>query len=458
MLLPMSPTDSLFLTNENRERPMHVAGLQLFRPPDGADAAEVRRIFEAAVRSADVSPLFRRRPRRSLTTLGQWGWEIDADFDIDHHVRISALPQPGRVLELLALCSRLHSTLLDRHRPLWEAHLIEGLADGRFALYFKVHHALVDGMSAMKLLVRSLSEDADEREMDVPWATHSHPSRVGRGAAATALATFQATAGGVADAAGLVPALAKTVNRALKAEAASMSFSAPRSMLNVPITGSRRFAAQSWPLSRIRQVGKTCGMTVNDVVLGMCAGALRAYLLELGELPDSPLIAAVPVSLRSPSSTDTGNAVGMVMVSLGTDLADPAERLKAIQDSMTKGKESMQGLSQLQILALSGLGISPLAVLPMLGLNGKVRPPFNLIISNVPGPRRQLYWNGAALDGLYPLSIPFDGQALNITVTSYSDNVAFGLTGCRRSVPHMQRLLIHLDAELSALEVATAVA
>ena len=371
MLLPMSPTDSLFLANENRERPMHVAGLQLFRPPDGADAADVRRIFEAAVRNADVAPLFRRRPRRSLTSLGQWGWETDEDFDIDHHVRISALPQPGRVLELLALCSRLHSTLLDRHRPLWEAHLIEGLADGRFALYFKVHHSLVDGMSAMKLLVRSLSEDGDEREMDVPWATRSHPSRLGRGAAANALSAFQsasgAVAGGVADAAGLVPALAKTVNRALKAEAASMSFSAPRSMLNVPITGSRRFAAQSWPLGRIRRIGKTCGMTVNDVVLALCSGALRAYLLELDALPDAPLVAAVPVSLRAPSSTNGGNSVGMVMVSLGTHLSDPAERMKTIQDSMIQGKESLQGLSHLQILALSGLGHQPAGRAPRSG-------------------------------------------------------------------------------------------
>ena len=165
MLVPMPPTDSLFLLVESREHPMHVGSLQLFVPPDGADALDVRRMFEAEVEKDEVAPLFQKRPRRTVTTLGQWAWDQDRMFDLEHHVRRSALPQPGRVLELLQLCSRLHSSLLDRHRPLWEMHLIEGLADGRYGVYFKVHHSLVDGVSALRLLAKVMSTDPDRRDM-----------------------------------------------------------------------------------------------------------------------------------------------------------------------------------------------------------------------------------------------------------------------------------------------------
>src|ERR1700712_3721270 len=156
MLLPMSPTSSLFLLAETREHPMHVGSLQLFQPPDGANHEDITAMFDKALTNSEVAPLFQKRARRSLTTLGQWGWETDRQFDIEHHVRKNPLPQPARVRELLTLCSRLHSSLLDRHRPLWEMHLIEGLSDGRYALYFKVHHSLVDGVSALRMLSRML--------------------------------------------------------------------------------------------------------------------------------------------------------------------------------------------------------------------------------------------------------------------------------------------------------------
>jgi diacylglycerol O-acyltransferase / wax synthase len=463
MPLPMSPTDSMFLLVESRERPMHVGSLQLFVPPDGADALDVRRMYEDAMIDGEVAPLFRKRARRSLSSLGQWSWEIDRAFDLEHHVRRSALPQPGRVLELLALCSRLHSSLLDRHRPLWEMHLVEGLADGRFAIYTKTHHALVDGVSGLRLLARSLSADSAEMDMPPLWA----PPRVSarkRGrrphaGARSPSAAAQEVLSAVGNAAGLVPALARTVNAAFSEHGSSVSVSAPKSMLNVDITGARRFAAQSWPIERIRAIGKASETTLNDVVLGMCAGALRRYLLDLDALPDAPLVAMVPVSLHEaegarPSTDGGGNAVGAVMCNLGTHLADPGERLATVHRSMTEGKELLRTMTPLQILAMSAIGVSPLALWPLLRLTGTVRPPFNLVISNVPGPPEPMYWNGACLDGLYPLSIPFDGQALNITCTTYSDAISFGLTGCRSTLPHLQRLLTHLDTALDALEVA----
>lgn len=456
MLLPMSPTSSMFLLAESREQPMHVGSLQLFRPPEGADAFDLRAMFDAAIAENEVSPLFSKRARRSVSSLGQWGWETDKDFDIEHHVRLSALPQPGRVLELLALCSRLHSTLLDRKRPLWEMHLIEGLEDGRYAVYTKAHHALVDGVAALRLLSRMLSPDPDERNMPGPWAPRqrSGSGRNRGGSSGKQALSF------VGDAIGLGPALARTVQRAVREQTGSMSFSAPKSMFNVPITGSRRFAAQSWAIDRIRAVAKAADVTVNDVVLAMCSGALRHYMLGLSALPDSSLIAMVPVSLHGKDSGGSadggGNAVGAVMCNLGTDLLDAGERLQTVHRSMLEGKQALSTMTPLQIMAMSGLGIAPLALWPAFGLTGTARPPFNLTISNVPGPRSPLYWNGARLDGLYPLSIPLDGQALNITCTSYDTEIAFGLTGCRRTVPHLQRLLGYLDDELEALEKAVA--
>jgi diacylglycerol O-acyltransferase len=257
------------------------------------------------------------------------------------------------------------------------------------------------------------------------------------------------------DAAGIVPALGRTVSRAMNEQSAALSFSAPRTIFNQPITGSRRFAAQSWPMDRMRRVARAAGCTLNDVVLALCSGALRAYLRGQEALPDPPLVAMVPVSLHGREvRADGGNAVGLVLCNLGTDLADPAARLQMVRQSMTDGKAALATMTPLQILAMSAIGISPLGLYPLLGLNGRVRPPFNLIISNVPGPRKSLYWNGARLDGLYPASVVLHGQALNITVTSYSTHIAYGLTSCRRTVPHMQRLLGYLDRELAALEQA----
>jgi diacylglycerol O-acyltransferase / wax synthase len=458
MLLPMSPADAVFLIAESREHPMHVGSLLLLQPPRGADAADVVTLLEKAMTEQEPARMFHRRARRSLTTLGQWTWEEDTQFDIGHHVSRHSLPRPGRVLELLALCSRLHSTLLDRHRPLWELHLIEGLDDGRLAMYFKVHHAVLDGVAASRLLRRAMSEDRDARNMPAPWALPLPPVESATDAPRSWGLSPDAAPKVAAEITGMMSALRKTLGNAIHQQAASVSFSAPKSMLNVPITGARRFAAQSWPMRRVRQISKATGVTVNDVVLAICSGALRSYLVSLDALPDAPLIAMVPASLRTPRTREDGNAIGAVMCNLGTHLADPAARLATVHYSMSEGKDVLAGMSPLQIRAMTALGMSPLVVNPLLRLTDVLRPPFNLVISNIPGPRKPVYWNGARLDGLYPLSIPLDGQALNITVTSYSDEIAFGLTGCRRSVPHLQHLLGHLDDALRDLDRAVGIA
>ena len=468
MLAPMDPTSAGFLFAENRSQPMHVGGLQLFRKPEDAPRSFVRDMYADMLAHDDPAPLFLKRPHRSVATGGQWFWTEDDQFDIEYHVRHSALPKPGRIRELLELCGRLHSTRLALERPLWEVHVIEGLRDGRVAIYSKMHHALIDGVSSMRLIQSVLSTDPDERGMAPTWsAEHVRPRPVRRaedtdndafglplGALRTALSIS-------AEAAGLPGALVRTLSRGVRNETSAVSLHAPRTIINKRITGARRFAAQDWPLERLQAIGKATGTTLNDVVLAMCSGAMRTYLDELGALPDTSLVAMVPVGLKAKNahsaSASGGNAVGAVMAGLGTDLADPADRLQAVHHSMVTGKEALGSMTPAQILAMSALGLAPAILAPMLKLEGLTRPPFNLIISNVPGPKQPLHYNGAVLEGMYPLSIPIHGMGLNITCTSYAGNIGFGLTGCRRTVPRLQRLLTHLDDELTALEKAAGI-
>ncbi len=453
----MSPIDSVFLLLESREHPMHVGGLSLFTPPEGGGGADLARsMYNDLVDVEEVKPLFRRKPQRLLSSFPSISWTTDKDVDLEYHVRLSALPRPGRIRELLVLTSRLHGTLLDRHRPLWEAHVIEGLADGRVAVYMKTHHALIDGVSASQVWYRALSPDPDG-VFQPPWApSRPRKSRPPSTAGFSPSGLVAATTRTLRDVAGIAPATLSSTYQALNDNAAAVPFQAPKSMLNVSITGARRFAAQDWPLARLRTVGKSAGVTVNDTVLAMSAGALRRYLLEHDALPEQPLIAMVPVSLRRDDDGEsTGNAVGALLCNLGTELSDPAERLARIHLSMRYSKNVLSGLSPLQSIAVSVLNVAGIALTPVPGLLDRVTgPPFNIVISNVPGPSEAQYWNGAKLQNFYPASIPVDGQALNITVTSYADSMQFGLVGCRRSVPGLQRMLVHLEDALTELEKA----
>jgi diacylglycerol O-acyltransferase / wax synthase len=455
---PMPLIDALFLIAETREQPIHVAGLHLYDPPPDAEPDHVGRLYREAVATGSVHRKLRRRPVRPITSLGAWSWREDDAIDLEHHLRHSALPHPGRIRELLALSSRLHGTLLDRSRPMWESHIIEGLADGRFATYNKIHHSLMDGVSAMRLLERGLSKDPDERDMPPPMGEREQRPRRERSRPSPRQAASALVGAGVDGVKGIVGAGATVVQTAISTfedQAQAIPYRAPSSPLNVPISAARRFAAEDWSIPRLRALGKQLGGTLNDVVLAMCAGALRRYLLDLGELPEQPLVAAVPVSLRADEDeSGAGNAVGAILVNLGTHLESPLDRYALIHRSAEVGKIQLQGLTTPGIMLVSALNFGPLALGPLFRLEPWTRPPFNLVISNVPGPRDPLYWNGARLSGVYPASIPIHGQAMNITCTSWEDRLGFGITGCRRSVPRLQVLLEHLETSLAELEAA----
>ena len=455
----MPPTDSMFLLAESREHPMHVGGLQLFVPPDGAGPEFGREMLESFRGTDNVSALFRRRPAEPVSSLGNTWWSTDQTIDFDYHVRHSAVPQPGRIRELLQLTSRWHGALLDRHRPLWETHLVEGLADGRLAVYSKIHHSMVDGVSALKLMQRSLSADEQARGCVPPWSLppRSRADSVDK-SSFDPWGILRAAGGVAGEIAGLVPTGVKIANQVFRDGDITLP-RAPKTMLNGPVGGARRFAAQSWAIERIQGVAKQSGTTLNDVVLAMVSGALRAYLLEQNALPTEPMLAMVPVSLalRAESAgkdSGDGNAVGAIIVNLATDRQHGPTRLEEIAASSRQAKKIMGDLTPLQILALSAAQMLPLAMTPIPGFVKYTHPPFNVIVSNVPGPTEEMYFNGARLDGMYPVSIVLDGQALNITLTSRKGFLDFGLIGCRRSVPHLQRLLIHLETSLSELEAA----
>lgn len=460
-LMPI--TDSMFFMLESREHPMHVGALQLFDLPDGAGQGFVTELRRRLVTpGAGIDPPFDSRPRRTVSSFGQWAWSPDERMDLEYHVRLSALPHPGGLCELLELVSLLHGSLLDRHRPLWEMHLIEGVDGGRFAASTKVHHAVNDGVSALRRLIRALSDDPHAHGLPAPWGVDSAfaGSEQDAGPAVNSLVSGPMRAAGtaahgVADLLGIPEAVLGAVRDGFGDDAAVMPLQAPRSMLNVPITGARRFAVRSWPLERLHAVRAATGATVNDVVLAMGAGALRRYLAEFDALPDLPLVAMVPVSIRPQAAAGaSGNAIGTILCDLATDEADPEQRYSRILRSMQQGKQLFDGLSRLQITALSAMLCAPLVASMLPGATGFAPPPFNVIISNIPGPTTTMYWEGARMREMYPMSLLLGGQALNITVTTYDGNLEFGLTGCRRSVPDLHRLLAHLEASLSELEVA----
>jgi WS/DGAT/MGAT family acyltransferase len=287
----------------------------------------------------------------------------------------------------------------------------------------------------------------------VPWALKPR-RRKSSGGGPSALQRLTGTLGSTA---ALAPSTLSLARAALLEQQLALPFQAPKSMFNVRIGGARRVAAQSWSLDRIRNVKNASGVTLNDVVLAMSAGALRAYLIEQNALPDTPLVAMVPVSLRKDDDDGGGNMVGTLLCNLNTHIDDPAKRLQAINVSMCESKNIFKQLPPVQQLALSAFNVGGLFFGLIPGFIRTAPPPFNIVISNVPGAQEPLYWRGARMVGNYPLSIPLDGQAMNITVTSNAENLDFGLVAARGSVPHMQRMLGHLETSLKDLERAVGV-
>lgn len=448
----------MFLYGESRETMMHVAGMMPFTPAPGTRPDHLRDLMDE-VREAAVHPPWNLRLKSpDLLRNPLQSWVEQENIDREYHVRRSALPTPGDERELGILVSRLHGYPVDFHRPPWEAHLIEGLEGGRFALYVKVHHALVDGFSAMKILSSTLSRDPSDlthplffssppkqrppREEKEPEGIH-YPEL---------LAAVRAQYGSVKTVAGALMNVVRS-SRAKDHELVS-PLEAPRCILNARISRSRRFATAKLSTARIKAAAKAAGGTVNDVILALSSSSLRRYLVEQNALPSAPLVAMLPVSVRAKGDEGGGNAVGAILASLATDVADPAKRIQTIVASTMHAKQQLQGMSKAAILSYSALLTAPSMAQMIPWTAGHVRPTFNVVISNVPGPEEPRYFRGAQLEAAYPMSIPVHGQALNITCNSYAGSVCFGFTGCRDTVPHLQRIAVFCAEAMDELEQA----
>ncbi len=467
---PLNLLDASWLLVESSETPMHVGALMPFSLPDDAGPDFVRDIM-AALRAATAveAPWNRRLHTPALRGLIPLWVEVDS-IDLEHHVRHSALPSPGGERELGQLIARLHSQPLDLTRPPWEVELIEGLEGGRFALYTKVHHSLMDGIGGVKLLVRAMSTDRKTSRKIAPFWTIKPEARPSRKRdkdlppatvaqmAAQLVETVRSQAGSMPNIARAFGAMVSAVRN--KNDVLSVPFDTPISILNGRIRGPRRFATARFPLDRLKAVAKASNATLNDVVLALCGAALRRFMLELGELPDKPLTAGIPVSVRpsddDEAGADAGNAITFIISTLGTDIEDPVERLTAIRASTRRAKEHVQSLPRKSMLQYTLLLMAPYMASLLTGVGGRTRPMFNITISNVPGPDAPLYFRGAQMEASYPVSLVSHGQALNITCQSYAGHLHFGFTGCRDSLPHMQRLAPYTAEALDELETALA--
>jgi diacylglycerol O-acyltransferase len=459
---PLGPIDTGFIAIESRATPMHVGSLLLLRPPPGAGKGYLQELYQRCVGVKEFRPPFDQHLVYPASRLGLPHWDVDPDFDIEYHLRHSALPAPGRYRELFVLVSRLHGTLLDRTRPLWEYSIIEGLDTGQFALYAKMHHAQVDGTAGMRLLQASMSEDPEERNTPFMWAKGGLGWKQTESAEPPTHRGFANVLESLGAQLGVLPNVGRAIKRTMTAyqrpaeERMAAPFEGPRSPLNTKVTGARRFVAQSYSMERINRVREAFGATVNDIVLAMSSSALRRYLADYaGGIPEKPLTAMTPVSVRPRDADDFGNATSAVLVNLATHMEDPVRRLQTIKASIRDGRSLIRELAFNEVILYTALMSTPLMLPSLLGL-GSVVTPTNIVISNVPGPKKQLYWNGARLDGLYPVSLVYHGMAANITVTSYAGSLDFGIVACRKTVPRVQRLIDFLEDGLAELERAAA--
>jgi diacylglycerol O-acyltransferase / wax synthase len=456
--------DASFLYLETPNNHMHVAGTFVFDPADVPGGYSFDRVKELIGNRLHKLPPFRWRLVEVPFGLHHPIWVEDPDFDLDYHVRRSAVVAPGGDRELADFAADVMGRQLDRRRPLWEIHIVEGLANGHVAMVSKTHHAAIDGASGAELSANLLDLTPEPILYDEPeWKSERIPTDAEMLTYAINSLSRQPVK--------FLQALKQTTEMALQfrsrvrpegIEPPPVPFSAPRTSLNVPITPHRSFGFTEVTLDEIKTIRGALGGTVNDVVLAICAGALRAYLIDGSELPMEPLVAMVPISVRSTDQKgDMGNRVSNMFVELATHIADPAERLKLIQESTKRSKEiataiGADTLSNWAEFAAPALAARAARLYSSMKLADRHKPLFNVTISNVPGPSFPLYSAGARMTRWYPMGPIFDGGGLNMTVMSYMGVVHFGLVACKETVTDVWRLAEHVNtAAAELLSIAT---
>ena len=460
----LSGLDASFLYLESSAQLLHVCGVILLDPettPGGYDFTEFKDELERRIAGV---PMFHRKLKQVPLGIDHPVWVEDEDFDIDRHVHRMALPSPGGERELADLCGHMAGIPLDRSRPLWDFVVIEGLESGKVAVFTKMHHCTVDGVSGANAIsyLCSLEPDAPPLESAPDNALPRTPTDaelLARGVV-TNLSKPVAVAKLVGPTAGV---LTKTLTRARSGTAMAAPLTAPRTSFNGTITGHRTIALGDLSLDKIKDIKNAVeGATVNDVVITLSGGALRRYLEERGELPATSLLASVPVSVRGTSKKSSGsNKVSTIFSRLGTDVADPLERLGQVAEGNSNAKDhhkaipadTLQDWAEFAAPRTFGLAVRMVSSLRLADSGPVIH---NLVISNVPGPPVPLYFMGAKIEGLYPLGPVFHGAGLNITVMSSDGKVHVGAIACRELVPQPWKLVEKFPQELDALHDAVA--
>ncbi|WP_327141016.1 wax ester/triacylglycerol synthase family O-acyltransferase [Nocardia sp. NBC_01327] len=448
----LSATDGIWLSLESPEMPMHIGFLLEFTVPDGDAALFVRRWRAQVVAPMAVPPPWNLVPVGGPLTRLVALMRETAEVDPADHIRTWQLTRPGDRRELTDLAARIHREQLNMTRPPWEIHLVEGLAADRFALILKVHHSLFDGATIMRLFTDTFSADPADRDtphlFSIGRVNPAAPERVpGTGRVRALLATLR----GLLDLLrGIGAAARDAVRRARGKTTAQRAYRQPASIFDGPITGRRDLSLRRYELGRFKRLARAADCTINDIVLYLVGTALRTYLTANAELPDRPLTAGVPVDLREGDDDRVGTRAGMMFTALATDIADPAERLAAVRASIREAKQEMAAMPPNTVI---GYGLA--VTLPwIMGLTwGRTDTPAShpMGISNVPGPRNPLYWNGARLESLYPISLLMHGNPFNVTCLGYLDALHFGVLGAADKLPPMEYLTGALDAALDEL-------
>jgi len=461
----MSALDAAFVQLERAEAPQHGSVLFILRRPEGASSRYMAQLAawmrEHPVTAERFNYVLTPGPGRRIRP--SWTIRPPEQIDIDYHFRHSALPRPGGELELATLVSRLVTHPIDLDRPPWEIHLIEGLERDRFAILMKMHHAMVDGVSALRMVKSWLSDDPLARYQPPLWAhdvqdKEEPPTPTGQvaptfgGTVLGAVRTPLAVAGSVSR------ALVADVGAARDGDQALVSpYTAPRTILNGRVTQRRRMATQRLPLDRVKAIADRTGGTINDAVAIVLGTAMRRYLGELDALPVRPLVAGVVTSLRAmmteQAAEASGNAISMLFADLATEVDDIAARASRVIASTGAGKEHLLGLEG-HAMAYSSLMMAPFVLGSMSGIGHRLPPLQNVALSNVPGTRTSLYHNGAEVEAVHATTIVGSGGALVVTVTSWGDNLCFTVTGCPDTAPHCQRVAVYLTDALDEVEKA----
>jgi len=472
--------DTSFLNLETSTTYGHVSGLAVFDPSKASVPPTLEDLKQTILERLHLLPPYRRRLVEVPLGLDHPYWIEDPDFDIDFHVRHIGLPPPGDAKQLSEQVSRIVARPLDRSRPLWELYLIEGLEGGYFAQLTKIHHCAIDGVSGAEILSLLLDVSPEPRVIEPPrkaWRPEPKPTdleMLARGAWAVAWTPYKAIRL-ARQAVRHLPGLSRSlgfgelpgealINRVLGRKPDPMLSEAPTqapfTSLNGEISQHRKFSFCSLPLADVKEIKQARGVTVNDVIMALCGGALRRYLDKRGELPPDPLVAMVPVSVRTEEHKGSfGNQVSSMSACLHTHIADPLQRLDRVHESMLVAKEQHKALPATLLqdfaqFAPPAVAARAARVVARAATTQWVDVPFNVVISNVPGPQFSLYGLGSKLVAHYPVSAINDGVGLNITVQSYDGSLDFGAIGCREMVPDIWDLMDYLKDELLDLKEA----